>query len=303
MAGEPNVIKYISLDNLTLYDQLLKSYINSEDAKSLKTVTLSQDGRSLLFYRDSEPLSSGAVAAYSIQIPETNLDSCMQKVISALNGNIGIFNSSGQIVDGGIALSSLITRSDVEALIATAIEQSSHMTTTVVTELPTDQNARPNVIYLYRDANATGSDVYEEWILINGTLTMIGDTSTDLTNYATQTYVADRITAASTQIIADAVSQAGTAADAKDALILAAAEAYTDQEVQGLNDAIDAVDTKADTNATNISNLSTTVTSNTDRIRLLEQSTGINMTEATENEIRALFTVSGGSGSGSGSGS
>lgn len=300
MAGESNVIKYISLDNLTLYDQLLKSYVDSGDAKSIKTVMLSQDGRSLVFYRDSEPLSQGAVPAYSIQIPETNLDSCMQKVVSALSGNVGVFNASGQVIDGGIALSALITRTDVEALIAQAVATSTHITTTVVQELPTDQNARPNVIYLYQDPNATGSDVYEEWMLINGTLTMIGDTSTDLTNYATQTYVGDRITAASTQIIADAVAQAGTAADAKDAVILAAAEAYTDQQVQGLEDAIDAVDTKADTNATNITNLGVTVRSNTDRIVALENATGLSLTEATEQEIRGLFTVQG-SGSGSGS--
>lgn len=302
MAGEPNVIKYISLDNLTLYDQLLKSYVDSGDAKSIKTVTLSQDGRSLVFYRDSEPLSQGAVPAYSIQIPETNLDSCMQKVISALSGNVGVFNANGQVIDGGIALSALITRTDVESLIAQAVATSTHITTTVVQELPTDQEARANIIYLYQDPNATGSDVYEEWMLINGTLTMIGDTSTDLTNYATQTYVGDRITAASTQIIADAVAQAGTAADAKDAVILAAAEAYTDQQVQGLEDAIDAVDTKADTNATNITNLGVTVRSNTDRIAALENATGLSLVEATEQEIRGLFAVQN-SGSGSGSGS
>ena len=285
-----DVIKYISLDNLTLYDQLLKAYINSEDAKSLKTVMLSQDGKSLEFYRASEPITAGSTPAYSIRIPETNLDSCMKKVVSALSGNVGVFDANGQVIDGGIKLSDLITRTDVESLIATAVEQSTHITTTVVTTLPTDQDAKENVIYLIKDDTVTGTDQYEEWIKIAGVLTKIGDTSTNLTDYATKTYVADRITAATTEIVAEAVAQADANADTKDAAILQEAKGYTDQSIQGINDAIEAVDAKADTNATNISNLTTTVRSNTDRIAALEQSEGINLVSATEAEIRALFT-------------
>ena len=285
-----NTIKYISLDNLTLYDQLIKGYIGSEDAKSIKTVMLSQDGWSLEFYKEAEPLSQGASPAYSIQIPQTNLDPCMMKVISALQGNVPVFNNAGQVVDGGVALSSLVTQTEAQQMIAQAISQSTHITTQVVTELPSDQNASPNVIYLIADPTATGSDIYEEWILISGVLTKIGDTSADFTNYYTKTQTDDKIAAEKASAISTAVAQAGEAADAKDAAILQSAESYTDQAVQGLEDAIDAVDTKADTNATNISNLSTTVQSNTDRIAILEASTGISMVEATEAEVRSLFS-------------
>ena len=210
-----NVIKYISLDNMTLYTQLMKSYINQEDAKSIKTVMLSQNGRSLEFYKEAEPLSQDASPAYSIQIPETNLDSCMKKVVSALSGNVPVFDANGQVVDGGIALSALITRADVESLIAQAVATSTHITTVVVEQLPSDQDAKENVIYLIKDDTVTGSDQYQEYIKIQGVLTLIGDTSTDLQDYATKTYVADRITEARTSIISDAVTQADANADTK----------------------------------------------------------------------------------------
>jgi hypothetical protein len=278
------------LDNLTLYDQLLKSYVDSGDSKAIKTVMLSQDGKSLEFYKETEPISQGAIPAYSVLIPETNLDSCMKKVISALQGNVAIFDNAGQVVDGGVKLSDLITRADVETLIAQAVETSTHLTTVVVEELPNDQDAKDNVIYLIKDDDVTGNDKYQEYVKIQGVLTLIGDTSTNLSDYYTKTQTDDKIAAAKTEAVTEAVTQAGTQADAKDAQVLQDAKAYTDQQVQGLNDAIEAVDTKADKNATDITNLGVKVQSNTDRIALLEASTGISMVAATDAEIRALFS-------------
>ena len=288
--ADTNVIKYISLDNMTLYTQLMKSYVDEGDSKAIKTVMLSTDGKSLEFYKESEPLSDGASPAYSIVIPETNLDSCMKKVISALQGNVAMFDNAGQVVDGGVKLSDLITRADVETLIAQAVETSTHLTTVVVEELPNDQDAKDNVIYLIKDDDVTGNDKYQEYVKIQGVLTLIGDTSTNLSDYYTKTQTDDKISAAKTEAVTEAVTQAGTQADAKDAQVLQDAKAYTDQQVQGLNESIEAVDAKVNKNATDITNLGTTVQSNTDRIALLEQSTGITMTPATEAEIRALFS-------------
>jgi hypothetical protein len=61
---------------------------------------------------------------------------------------------------------------------------SAHLTKEVVTTLPSSASASNDVMYLYKNPNATGEDVYEEWMLINGKLTMIGDTSVDLADYA-----------------------------------------------------------------------------------------------------------------------
>jgi len=288
MPGEVQTIKYISLDNMTLYTQLMKSYVDEGDAKALKTVMLSQDNRSLLFYRSIEPISDGTEPDYSITLPETNLDSCMKKVVSALSGNVGVFDANGQIIDGGIKLSDIVTTADVEQMIAEAVEKSTHITATIVDTLPSDEAAKPNIIYMLRNASATGSDVYEEYMLIDGRLTMIGDTSTNLDNYYTKQVVDDKIAAAKSEAITDAVAQAGTAADTKDQAILAEAKTYTDQATNGLQDSIDAVDAKVDTVDGRVDTLSTTVQSNTDRIVLLENDR-VEINVATEADIRALF--------------
>jgi len=288
MPGEVQTIKYISLDNMTLYTQLMKSYVDEGDAKALKTVMLSQDNRSLLFYRSTEPISDGTEPDYSITLPETNLDSCMKKVVSALSGNVGVFDANGQIIDGGIKLSDIVTTADVEQMIAEAVEKSTHITATIVDTLPSDEAAKPNIIYMLRNASATGSDVYEEYMLIDGRLTMIGDTSTNLDNYYTKQVVDDKIAAAKTEAITDAVAQAGTAADTKDQAILAEAKTYTDQATNGLQDSIDAVDAKVDAVDDRVDTLSTTVQSNTDRIVLLENDR-VEINTASADEIRALF--------------
>lgn len=60
--------KYISLENLTLYDQLIKQKIDGADAKSLKVVEI--DGNTLKFYTNVPPLSDPKpTPAYSIELP------------------------------------------------------------------------------------------------------------------------------------------------------------------------------------------------------------------------------------------
>lgn len=283
--ADTNQIKYISLDNITLYDQLIKQYIDSGDAKSLKTVMLSQDGKSLEFYRTSEPIASGAVPAYSITIPETNLDAVMRKVVSALSGNIGVFDANGQIIDGGIALSDLVTQNEVEALIAEEVGKIHSLTTVVVDELPTDAEAKENVMYLIKDTTVTGSDKYQEWMKLQGTLQKIGDTSVNLDGYATQTYVNDRIVAEKANILADAATAAATA----DAQVLEDAKQYTDEKVGQIQTAVSSLGDRVTTVEGNITTMNNTISNHTDRLIALENSS-INITVATEADIRALFT-------------
>ena len=60
--------KYISLENLTLYDQLIKQKIDGADAKSLKVVEI--DGNTLKFYTNVPPLSDPKpIPAYSLELP------------------------------------------------------------------------------------------------------------------------------------------------------------------------------------------------------------------------------------------
>ena len=62
------VKKYISLENLTLYDQLIKEKIDAADANALKIVEI--DGNTLKFYKEVPPLSDPKpTPAYSIELP------------------------------------------------------------------------------------------------------------------------------------------------------------------------------------------------------------------------------------------
>ena len=92
-----------------------------------------------------------------------------------------------------------LTEEDVLGLIAA----SNHATAMVVdsVNLETDKyvvneveyDAVANVIYYVKDAAAAGEDVYKEYLLIGEELTLIGSTSTDLSNYYTKSEVDDLI--------------------------------------------------------------------------------------------------------------
>ena len=70
-----------------------------------------------------------------------------------------------------------------EEKLAEEIAGASHLTREIVTEIPTVDTAKDNVIYMYKVESATGSDIYQEYQLINGAVVLVGDTSVDLTGY------------------------------------------------------------------------------------------------------------------------
>jgi len=74
------------------------------------------------------------------------------------------------------------TKNYVDTTVASAIANVDHLKRRIVTTLPT-VSIESNTIYMIKDDTATGADKYKEYILIDGTLTQIGDTSVDLTNY------------------------------------------------------------------------------------------------------------------------
>lgn len=285
-------IKYISLDNLTLYDQLIKNYISVEDAKQIKTVMLGDNGWTLNFYRESEPISNEAVPAYSLALPKTNLDPCMKRVMDALQGNIAVFNNNGSVTDGGVALSDLVTETEAQEMIATAIEAATHLRKQIVEDISTVTNPSDNTIYLVYVEGSDGEDKYKEYTLIDGTMTLIGTTSTDLQDYLTKAQIEALIANAKTDILADAATDAQTRADKA----LADAKTYTDQEIVKLDTKFDAIGDRIDAVEGDIVTINSTLSQHGDRITTLENS-ATGMTVATEAEIKALFGIVESSGS------
>lgn len=74
------------------------------------------------------------------------------------------------------------TKTQTDIKIGEAVAAQGHMKAQVVEG--TAQMTENNVLYLVKDDTVTGVDQYNEYILIDGTPTLIGSTSTDLTGYA-----------------------------------------------------------------------------------------------------------------------
>ena len=67
--------------------------------------------------------------------------------------------------------------------VAEQISATNHLVREIITEIPTADNAKDNVIYMFKVESATGSDIYQEYQKIGGEVVLVGDTSIDLSGY------------------------------------------------------------------------------------------------------------------------
>ena len=82
--------------NLSLYDQLVKQYIDGADSKAIKSVTIS--GNTLKFYKISEPVGD-SVPAYTIELPETDLSEINAAIAAINNETTGILATAKGYTD------------------------------------------------------------------------------------------------------------------------------------------------------------------------------------------------------------
>lgn len=144
-------LQVMTLDNLSLYDELIKGYVDTADAKSLKTVAIS--GNTLKFYKISEPVED-STPAYTITLPETDISGLIAKMTGATAGNVVVANADGTVADGGVALTSLATKAEVEAVDG-KIGTLADLDTTAKTDLVVAINEVRAAV----DAGGTGSQV------------------------------------------------------------------------------------------------------------------------------------------------
>ena len=97
-------LNVFTLENLSLYDSLIKQYIDAGDAKSIKKVTL--EGRTLSFFRSE---AEGATADFVVTIPEQDLQPLLTRIkanedaIAAINNeNSGILVQAKAYADGKV---------------------------------------------------------------------------------------------------------------------------------------------------------------------------------------------------------
>ena len=72
---------------------------------------------------------------------------------------------------------------EIQTKVAEAISNANHLKREIVTQIPTADVAEENTVYMFKVGTAKGSDLYQEWMLIDGDVVLIGDTSVDLSNY------------------------------------------------------------------------------------------------------------------------
>jgi len=130
-------LKVFTLENLNLYDSLIKGYVDAADAKSLKTVAI--DGNTLKFYRVSEPVGT-TEPAYTITLPQTDISGLMAKLTGATAGHVVTANADGTVSDGGVALADLATKESV-----TAVDKKADANATAITGLQTDKANKADV--------------------------------------------------------------------------------------------------------------------------------------------------------------
>lgn len=75
--------------------------------------------------------------------------------------------------------------SAVDSKIATAVAAANHLTYQVINDL--NAVTAENVIYLHSSSTTSVNNIYEEYMLVNGNLEVIGSTNIDLSQYVTST--------------------------------------------------------------------------------------------------------------------
>lgn len=101
--------KVLTYDNL----DVIKSYIDVNDAKSLKTATI--EGNVLKLYNVSEPVGT-TEPVYTITLPETDISGLLAKLTTTNAGNIVVTKVDGTIEDGGIKLADLATDEELKGV-------------------------------------------------------------------------------------------------------------------------------------------------------------------------------------------
>ena len=117
---------------------------------------------------------------------EGSLGKDLADVIAAVgNADSGLTKSLADLtteVSKKANAADVYTKTEADTKIGEAVAAQGHMKAQVVEG--TAQMTENNVLYLVKDDTVTGVDQYNEYILIDGTPTLIGSTSTDLTGYA-----------------------------------------------------------------------------------------------------------------------
>lgn len=90
------------------------------------------------------------------------------------------------------------TKSETNEYVAAEIAKMAHFSSKVVTSV--DQMDDPTTLYLMKKDGVTGADVYEQYVVLDGNPTLIGETSVDLKDYAKTSEVESEVQSVKTEL-------------------------------------------------------------------------------------------------------
>ena len=95
---------YLDLTGLQKYHELISQYIDTEDTKSIKSLT--RVGNTVNFFKTAD---ASGTAAYTVDIPDVS--GFMDKIASATGSKVVASTASGQVSESDIAIADVATKS------------------------------------------------------------------------------------------------------------------------------------------------------------------------------------------------
>lgn len=263
-------LNVLTLEGLTQYDGLLKSYIDAADAavdkKSLKTVALV--GNKLNFYNVVEPVGSTA-PVFSIELPETDISNLMEKLPSNVEAEtLVVADGKGGVKSADVKISEVAKKTDVTEAVAGVTAKVDANTDKLTKLIGDDANKSARTIaneelakQLIPDNAKESLDTLTEiaaWIqnhpddasamntAIEELKTLVGEIPEGVTATTIVGYIAEVKTALETSINTakdEAVASAAADAKVKAAKALEDAKAHTNTEVGKDRARLDAAET------------------------------------------------------------
>ena len=97
--------QFLSLEGLSTYDSLIKQYIGTEDAKSIKSITVV--GNTVSFFKTAD---ASGTASYTVNLPDVS--GFMSKIASATGGMLVESLATGEVSETNISTSDILTKID-----------------------------------------------------------------------------------------------------------------------------------------------------------------------------------------------
>ena len=208
--------QYVNFSGLSKYDELIKQYIGTEDAKSIKSLSVS--GNTVSFYKTED---ASGTAAYTINIPDVS--GFMSKIASATGGKIVTSVAGGEVTESATAISDLATNAFVGAIPEGA-------TATTVTgyakEVADSKDSAIATAQSAAEAAQSDVDALETYV---GEIPS-GATATDVVGYAAE--VAGDV-ASDLTTLENSLADVATSGAAEDVSIADSAGYFTATDVEG----------------------------------------------------------------------